>query len=314
MATKKASSSKRVSTKKPAAKAVEAPVVTVVEKSTFGEKVAALRPGALIAEFLGTFVLAGTVISLTTGGVTDTIAVALILAILVVVFGAISGAHLNPAISIAQWLNKKIDGVKAGAYIIAQVVGALAAFGIIGGLVSSNFDYEAAVTQALAKETHVEESAINEAGGVEKYLNDNYGMTIDVAAQQLGVDKDAGSIKNVDVFANAKGKEYTVVVYELLGAIIFGLGVGYAVFGNKKSQLEAGLAVGIGLLAGLTVGGANAILNPAVAAAIGAFEWTNPLASNAGVFWWPVLAYFLATSVGMTLGVTAYRLMQKDTK
>lgn len=38
--------------------------------------------------------------------------------------GGISGCHINPAITLAMWINKKISGKDAGMYMIFQVIGA----------------------------------------------------------------------------------------------------------------------------------------------------------------------------------------------
>jgi len=320
MATKKASSSKtaskkRSTTKKPATKKVATPVVTVAAKTggkklSIGEKFAALRPGAVLAEFFGTFVLAGAVIGLAGGGISGSVAVALILAILVVVFGVISGAHLNPAITIAQYVNRKVDGVKTITYIFAQVLGALAAFGIILGLSNAiTPSVNQQVYDALTSAGYETAENIDAAGGIEDYLDATYGMTIEDAASQLGIDAEGSTIVNHEMTAD---KEWVNLLLELVGAIIFGLGVGYAVLSEKKSQLETGLAVGVSLLAGLVVGGATVILNPAVAGAPGGFEAANPFGAEAMTFWWPVFTYIGATVIGMTVGFTLYRVMLAD--
>lgn len=342
MATKKAASSKskRSTTKSssakkstPRVKKQESPVVVkeeivevveVVEnqaaeiddapvaKTSFQEKLSRLRPGALIAELLGTFVLAGAVMMLAQNQQFGTIGIALTLAILVVIFGVVSGAHLNPAITIAQWINRKVDGVKATAYIIAQVAGALLMLLIMTGFMSAQFDYKDQVATALEGAAGVTSEQINEGGGLEEFLKTNYGMTIDDAAGQLGVNKDAQKPLNVGPLT--EGKEWVTFLMEITASIIFGLGVGYAVFSKKKSAIEAGLAVGIGLFAGLTIGGASVILNPAIAAAIGGFEWGGALfGAGAMTFWWPVFTYIFGTTIGMTIGFTVYRFILKDT-
>lgn len=52
-----------------------------------------------------------------------------ILAVLILTFGPVSGAHLNPAVSIAQALRRELPSNVAAIYIAAQMVG-----GIIGVL------------------------------------------------------------------------------------------------------------------------------------------------------------------------------------
>ena len=86
MATKKASSPKKASVKKPVAKAavVASEATKKAKQITFSEKIVALKPSALIAEFAGTFVLAAIVLNLASAGTIGSVAIALILAILVV--------------------------------------------------------------------------------------------------------------------------------------------------------------------------------------------------------------------------------------
>jgi aquaporin Z len=39
-------------------------------------------------------------------------------------FAAVSGGHINPAVTVALWVNGSIETVKAGLYIVAQLIGA----------------------------------------------------------------------------------------------------------------------------------------------------------------------------------------------
>ncbi|MCL2280536.1 aquaporin [Candidatus Saccharibacteria bacterium] len=316
MATKKASSSKaatkkRPATKKPAAKAttvVAAAAKTGGKKLTFNEKIAALRPGALLAEFFGTFVLAAAIINLAGNGIMETTVIALILAALVIVFGAVSGGHLNPAITVAKYVNRKIDGVRMVAYIFAQVAGAVAAFGVMLGLFTAmNPSLESVVYDTLTSSGYVAAADIDEGGGVAKYLEDEYDMTVEDAAKSLGIS--APQFIDHEMTAD---KEWVDLLLELVAAIVFGLGIGYATYSEKKCSVATGLAVGVSLLAALVIGGATVILNPAVAAAIGGFEAINPFGAEAMTFWWPVFTYIGITTIGLTAGFTAYRFIAKD--
>jgi glycerol uptake facilitator protein len=88
----------------------------------------------LVAEVVGTFFLVffGAAAGTLAGG--DVVRVALAhgfaLTIAVLALGAVSGAHVNPAVTIALAARKRISWPDAGAYIAAQLVGAF-----IGGLV-----------------------------------------------------------------------------------------------------------------------------------------------------------------------------------
>jgi MIP family channel proteins len=91
---------------------------------------------ALVAEAVGTFLFffvgAGAV-ALTAssqaspGLVGVALAHGLVLAVLVSAFGAVSGAHFNPAVTVAVRLAGKIEWSHAVMYVIAQLIGAVAA-------------------------------------------------------------------------------------------------------------------------------------------------------------------------------------------
>lgn len=93
-----------------------------------------VRP--LTAEFLGTFGLvfigAGAVVTDTaSGGELGLLGVAaahaMVLSVLTTALMTISGAHFNPAVTFAVWLARKIDGRRAGLYVVVQLIAAVAA-------------------------------------------------------------------------------------------------------------------------------------------------------------------------------------------
>jgi glycerol uptake facilitator-like aquaporin len=91
----------------------------------------------VIAEFLGTLFLVSTVVGsgimgerLAGGNVAiallaNTIATGAVLVALILAFGPISGAHLNPVVSLADALEGGISWKEAPAYIFAQVAGGI---------------------------------------------------------------------------------------------------------------------------------------------------------------------------------------------
>src|SRR5262249_49572129 len=51
----------------------------------------------------------------------------LVLAVLVSAFGAVSGGHFNPAVTFGVWIAGRIRPARAVLYVIAQLIGAVAA-------------------------------------------------------------------------------------------------------------------------------------------------------------------------------------------
>ena len=81
-----------------------------------------VQPSALLAELVGTFILATVAIT-----VANPIIVGFTMLILVFAIGAVSGAHVNPAVTFGLWASKKLEGSKVPFYWIMQFAGALAA-------------------------------------------------------------------------------------------------------------------------------------------------------------------------------------------
>jgi glycerol uptake facilitator-like aquaporin len=103
-----------------------------------------LMPGALSAELIGTFILTAAVL-VTSGNV---LVVAITVMVLVLTFGAISGAHVNPIMTISLFATKQIGWVKALGYVVAQVLGAMLALIVINQFLTSNTDAAAAGIKA----------------------------------------------------------------------------------------------------------------------------------------------------------------------
>jgi MIP family channel proteins len=56
----------------------------------------------------------------------------LALAVLVSAFGSVSGGHFNPAVTFGLWLAGQVESVKAAGYVVAQLLGAVAAAAFVG--------------------------------------------------------------------------------------------------------------------------------------------------------------------------------------
>lgn len=92
------------------------------------------------AEFIGTFslVFAGTgaiVINETSHGAITHPGIALTFGLIVLVMiytlGDISGAHINPAVTIGFWISRQLSGREVLPYIVSQAGGAILASGVI---------------------------------------------------------------------------------------------------------------------------------------------------------------------------------------
>ncbi|WPC44396.1 MIP/aquaporin family protein [Clostridium sp. JS66] len=102
--------------------------------------------GECLAEVLGTFVFMfigiGTVASLVAAGTNITfwdlsICWGLAITISVFIFGVISGAHLNPSVTIALAVWKGFDKKKVVPFIISQIIGAFLAAALVYALYGS---------------------------------------------------------------------------------------------------------------------------------------------------------------------------------
>ncbi len=76
----------------------------------------------LVMEFVGTFFLV-----LAVGLSGNPLAIGLTLAVMIYVGGHVSGAHYNPAVSLAVWARGRMTPAEMVQYWVAQVLGALAA-------------------------------------------------------------------------------------------------------------------------------------------------------------------------------------------
>jgi aquaporin Z len=100
-----------------------------------------------LAELIGTFclVFCGTgaiIINQETGGAVTHVGIAitfgLIVTAMIYSLGSISGAHLNPAVTIAFWVAKEFAAKEVLPYIFSQLLGAMLASGLLHFLFPSN--------------------------------------------------------------------------------------------------------------------------------------------------------------------------------
>lgn len=98
----------------------------------------------LVAEFFGTAFLALTVLAVSTSnigiGYFVSFAAGLTLILMVLAIGGISGAHINPAVTIGLWTVRQIETSRAILYIAAQLLGGYAAYWLFGYMTGNYFE------------------------------------------------------------------------------------------------------------------------------------------------------------------------------
>lgn len=250
MATKKPAASTRKSAKKPAPSVKK----TTVTKVTSTAKVAKVAPaasasatalgsrfkfsrapllGASVAEFIGTFLLASVVLA----AQGQPLFVFFGLVTIVLAIGTVSGAYVNPALTIGALATKRISLARAASYIVAQSLGALLALVVLSGFIGAAPEVsQEAAAYGQAAPTLFTAAAIPEAK-----------EWVVLAAELLG------SVVFAFGVASASRQKSSI---------------------SKAFVVGGSLYVGI-LLAGTAANyiGASSILNPAVAGALQALKF-----------------------------------------
>lgn len=114
-----------------------------------------------VGELLGTAILASAMFAMINGGFglfATAIVAGLTLAVLVAVFGPISGAHVNPAVTLGLWTLNKIESSKTLVYLAAQFLGGLGAWWLLSYLTNAGlssltegaFDWRVFIAEAVA--------------------------------------------------------------------------------------------------------------------------------------------------------------------
>ncbi len=206
-----------------------------------------------VAEFLGVGLLTLTYLSVqrSTIGIAYFVAIAAGVAVAATAyfFGDVSGAHMNPAITLALWTARKVGTVTAALYLVFQVLGAWTAYGVYHYLVGNGFQpigghYSAHVLVAEALGAFVFAMAWG-AASVRKMENGNrafllggaYALAIILAAVSgvgFGVANPAVALGiRAWAFAGSMGWG-TYVAGPVLGALI-GVNLYMLLFADSKS-------------------------------------------------------------------------------
>jgi aquaporin Z len=124
------------------------------------------------AEIIGTFALvfAGTaaiVVNRASGGAVTHVGIALTFGLIVftmiAALGDVSGAHLNPAVTLGFWCARRTDRKTAGAFIVAQLIGAILASLLLRALFPHSVDLGSTHPAGPALQSFVLEAVLTAA-------------------------------------------------------------------------------------------------------------------------------------------------------
>ncbi len=205
----------------------------------------------LVAEFLGVAVLTLVVLAIVNSpvGVNYFVAGAagLVAGTFVLTMGGVSGAHLNPAVTLGQWVVRKIDVTQAVAYIAAQVLGGVVALRLYEYLANKavpvltqaemNFDMRVFVAEAIGAFI----LAFGITAAVEKALDSWSWAVVTGASLTLGImvaGVAARGLINPAVALGTNTISWTYLAAPLVGGVI-GSGLHSLVFAPARTKAKA---------------------------------------------------------------------------
>ncbi|GAB5357302.1 hypothetical protein AAMO2058_000362600 [Amorphochlora amoebiformis] len=177
----------------------------------------------LLIEFIGTFFL-GLTICLSSSSYLAPLAIGGILMSMVFMGGRVSGAHFNPAVTLAVALCEKIEWFKGGLYVAAQFAGAISA-AVVGGVIAkgedvvavypsvSNGRYLSALVCEFLFTFILAKVVLNVAGHSKRMDNAFYGIAI-------GLTVFAGSVSVGDISGGAFNPAIGVCLPLVQGALL----------------------------------------------------------------------------------------------
>ena len=234
------STAKPSATKVTTVKATEAPATVAASASRaprarFGNRT--FLASALLGEFIGAFLL--TVAFIGTKG--DPLYLGFAFAGIVLIVGSLSGAHINPAVTVGAWVTRKISSLRALGYVVAQVLGAVLAFAALSFFLHSVAQPDAQ-TAAMTGQQTPELFKIAEITGKNEWTI----FFIEVIAASIFTFAVAGARQIVN---DRTAKAFTIGLGFLVAGVFATIAAGYV--------------------------SANSVFNPAVALAVQAIDWSK---------------------------------------
>ena len=183
----------------------------------------------VVAEFLGAGILTMsvyTIIARTSFPLFSGMAAGLTIAVLTMAVGVVSGAHFNPAITFGLWTIRKVPTARAIVYIAAQMLGGVAAWGLLKYFlghsltsIAGEFQWKIFVAEALGTAVF----AFGFASAVlQKFENAKTAATVGIALTVgiLVASLASNAILNPAVALGMQSWSWTYATAPLVGALI----------------------------------------------------------------------------------------------
>ena len=208
-----------------------------------------LTLGAMLAELFGVFVLTTAVLVLQG----NPIVAALTVLILVLMIGGLSGAHVNPAVTVGMWATRQISWQKAVGYLVAQILGAMLALVIV-----TNFLHGTMVTDQLTgSPTEAKVFKVTAASDYAKpFFAEAVGALIfgfGVASAWIGK-KERGSFEYAFTVGGALLVGLFIATIGSSAVINPAVALGVGAYQSDKHMMWSFIAYGLAPLLGATIG------------------------------------------------------------
>lgn len=230
--------------------------------------------GCLVAEFIGTFLLTAAFIEMQG----SPLFVAFAIGGVVLIVGGVSGAHINPAMTVGAWVTRKMNWVYALGYIVAQLLGATVAYLVLNTFLHANEPASAQLAAGASAPTLLHAAEI--VKGKEWYI---------FFTELIGT-----GILALGVATALRSKRHKIVAaFSVAFAISIAL---YIALTLNTALLQSTTETNVLLT----------FLNPAIAFAANGLSWSM----------WPLSIYVLAPIIGGVVGfiLQDFFLSQQNSK
>ena len=188
------------------------------------------KVAVLAAEFFGTFVLSMAVLAMVTKvslAFFPAVAAGLVLMVMVLTIGAVSGAHINSAVTVALWSQRKVQTAEALAYLIVQVAAGVVAWAVAQWLLDTkldaevtwNIDWRVLVAEGLGAFVFVAgvaSAVAQKLDGAKQAFAIGFSLTVGILVASLG----SAGILNPAVAVALHSFSLSYIVGPLLGGVL----------------------------------------------------------------------------------------------